>query len=236
MQTILKLALILLPALLTHDALVGQDPGGKDKAREYFTETDLDLAIDSITGGKDAKQKLGYDGKYGYVNADGKVVTKEKGKEVEFQALGCSAFASAVVHRLQKGSFQGISTKVHQEFGGKPLARHYGLEQARSTTATEFLADMADKSKRKAAAGVYLFELDGEALLEGGKTEPRAHVGFLLIAETKVRQVHFSGLKKYQGLADDERFHEFVEGSLYKDAKGKKATTLTLWKLPKPTK
>jgi len=201
------------------------------KSPTPITVVDLDAAIAKITDG----QKLGYDLR-GYVNSVGKLVRRDGEEVVSCAGLSCSPFASAVLHFVQNGSFKGISYTVHQGFGGQPIAEFYKLQQTKSEAVSEFFKSMKKPEERRTLAGVYLFELNGQELLKDGKTKDHAHVGFLAISEEKVRQVHFSGKKKYQGLANDDQFEEFVEGSLYKDADAKKPTTLTLWRVTKRTK
>ena len=200
--------------LLAVAAAQSPTPPAAPPERLPATEKELDASIKVVTGGKALPYDLD-----GYIHKDGSLKSK-KDKKDEEKGLACSPFASAVLHHLQHGDFKAIDNKVHQQFGGEPLAKHYQLASKVPLESTE------DFKKRLAGAtrpadGVYLFEIRGEyTKTSDGKKVPQAHVGFLVISKDDVRQVHFSGLKKYGGMADDKDFFGFVDASQYKqDAK-----------------
>ena len=237
--------------LLFASLVFGLVVAGPFEGRKPVSENDLTNAIASIT---DKNKPLTYSLR-GWVNAKG-LVRMEKGHEDEPKGLACSSFASAVLHRIQQGSFKGISTKIHTTFGGEKLASHYKLgspvdlkavkvtppESRTRVKLDDFRSkysvkqDRSNRANRKSLAGVYLFELTREGVPnKDGVGVHRAHVGFLVISEAKVRQIHFSALRHYKGYADDTAFFEkFVDESCYNTKKpkyGKERPLIRLWRV-----
>ena len=121
------------------------------------------------------------------------------------------------MHILSRGSLTGFKQSSANGYGGE-VAAFYGLDLSHSLTSESVAKQLGDAAWRKKNAGVYYFDV------RKGKA---GHVGFLVIREGDVRQVHFSGLKAFNGLADNTDFLDtFLKASKYK-----KEAKITLYKV-----
>ncbi len=162
-------------------------------------------------------------GKTGYVDFDGKVKyglksvdkdNKERIEKKEASWLGCSAYASIVLHRMRYGYgndwAKNYSLEVHKWFGDQ-IALHFGLKgpvklspamgQSKNTVAQEVTAGRLKND------GLYFFNV---------RKEEEGHVGFIRIRKDgSLEQWHYSGMKAYKGLATGD-FRKWYNRSRYK--------------------
>lgn len=146
--------------------------------------------------------KLKYD-KDGYIDKDGNV--KNSG-------LGCSAFVSVVLHRMQNGDqwLESFNWTAHQE-SGSGLASMFGLPLMATIPASVLGAPAARealvKSGRLKADALYMFDV--------WKGTEHGHVGFILVRPNgRFDQFHYSGMQGYEGLAHGD-FQKWYESSMY---------------------
>ena len=151
----------------------------------------------------------------GYVGADGKV---RRG------GLGCSAYTSAVLHRMRDGEgwLARYNLSVHQWYGER-AAEHFGLVKAGRFAS----ADLLDARRTR-------------ALIAEGKLRPGAlyyfnarrgkngHVGFVRVgAAGELEQSHYSSIvgKLYTG-----DYRGWLRASLYRTA------AVELYAVPEPAR
>lgn len=183
----------------------------------------------------------------GWVGESGEITGGAKG-------LGCSAFAAAVLCEVLHGENAFAHQRredparpwVHQLWGDG-IARHFALGKAAyAGSVADFLA-LAGQAEQGSGSGLpqglFFFDLRNErgrlGLLPGSSADiGHGHVGFLHIEGARIRQAHFSGLRtrdgtlRYNGLARDDRFAEFLRRSLYGcTAAARASSTLALYRL-----
>jgi hypothetical protein len=136
----------------------------------------------------------------------------DKKGDVQGGGLGCSAYASVVLHRMRWDTkwLEHYDLKVHQH-SPEEIAADFSLVAAHTLQAAE-ISDKALVVKliadgKLVADGLYLF-----AARKAGD----GHVGFVRIsADGTISQWHYSKLDKYDGLATGE-FKDWYEKSMYK--------------------
>lgn len=145
--------------------------------------------------------------KEGFVDGEGKV--KNRG-------LGCSAFVSVVLHRMQNGEqwLESFDWRAHKKTGYE-LADAFGLSLMATIPSDILTSHIARealvKSGRLKANALYLFDV--------WKGRKQGHCGFILVKPNgEFEQFHYSGLKDYQGLTYGN-FQEWYEASQYKNEK-----------------
>ncbi|MCE9530138.1 MAG: hypothetical protein K8T89_03225 [Planctomycetes bacterium] len=157
----------------------------------------------SFAAAQEPFQKFTY--KYnGYVGPDGKVRN---------DGLGCSAFTSAVLHRMRDGDewLKAYDPTVHQWYGDK-AAEHFGLkkvDQFNSTSLLDPKETLAFLKDGKLAAGqLYYFN---------ARTGKNGHVGFVrLDKEGAIEQWHYSSISNGLYCGD---FRKWLQESMYRAAK-----------------
>ena len=119
--------------------------------------------------------------------------------EVANNGLGCSAFASLVLHQFTMGSNwnRSFDSLIHQK-AGKDIAKHFDLTKSASIAASELNTPKSViklmEQEKIASNGVYFFDV-----WAGNKS---GHVGFIKFQpDGSISQWHYSGMKQYNGLA-----------------------------------
>lgn len=137
-------------------------------------------------------------------------------------ALGCSAFTSAVLHRMRDGDGwrRRYDSRVYQWYGEK-AAEHFGLVLAGRFASADLLD--ADKRRKLAETG----KLRAGALYYfNARRGKNGHVGFIRVGKAgEMEQWHFSSIKG--GLYTGD-FAEWLRRSLYREA------AVELYAVPEP--
>lgn len=155
----------------------------------------------------------------GNPNTKPKVVRGLGNARTNHTNIGCSSFANAVIHRLRKGNYQGITYSFQQAFGGAAIADGYSLASVGAWNLTAFLAA---QEKGELPAGVFYFDLRNEKGWKNGRHTTyengmAGHVGFLVIEVKNGKNLvkEYQMTQKAGGLAKGAPFRDYLTWSQF---------------------